>query len=66
MYKRQAHWFGTDDMGRDILSRILYGARYSMGMGILAVIFGMFFGCIVAVSYTHLDVYKRQDLRQAA
>ena len=42
-----AHWFGTDDMGRDILSRILYGARYSMGMGILAVIFGMFFGCIV-------------------
>jgi len=38
---------GTDDMGRDILSRLLYGARYSIGMGILAVSFGMFFGCIV-------------------
>ena len=43
----QAHWLGTDDMGRDILSRILIGARYSMGMGILAVIFGVFFGSIV-------------------
>ena len=42
-----AHWCGTDDMGRDILSRLLYGARYSMGMGILAVVFGMFFGSVV-------------------
>lgn len=30
-----AHLFGTDDVGRDILSRILYGGRYSLGMGIL-------------------------------
>lgn len=42
-----AHPFGTDDMGRDILTRVLYGARYSIGMGILAVFFGMSFGCIV-------------------
>lgn len=42
-----AHWCGTDDMGRDILSRLLYGARYSIGMGILAVLFGMFFGSVV-------------------
>ena len=41
------HWFGTDDMGRDILSRILIGAKYSMGMGLLATAFGMFMGCIV-------------------
>ena len=39
-----AHWCG---MGRDILSRLLYGARYSIGMGILAVLFGMFFGSVV-------------------
>ncbi|MFB3162920.1 ABC transporter permease [Neobacillus sp. 179-J 1A1 HS] len=38
------HWMGTDDKGRDILSRILYGSRLSMGIGITAVIFGAFFG----------------------
>lgn len=32
-----AHIFGTDDLGRDIFSRILYGGRYSMSLGILSV-----------------------------
>lgn len=40
------HWMGTDDKGRDILSRILYGARLSMGVGFAAVLFGAFFGII--------------------
>jgi peptide/nickel transport system permease protein len=34
-----AHWFGTDELGRDILSRVLYGARVSMLVGI-TVVFG--------------------------
>lgn len=42
-----AHWFGTDDMGRDILSRLLIGARYSLGMGVLGVFFALIFGTIV-------------------
>lgn len=40
-----AHIFGTDDLGRDILSRILYGGRYSMSLGFLSV--GL--GAIVAM-----------------
>ncbi len=41
------HLFGTDQMGRDILSRAMYGARYSLVIGIGSVIFSAFFGIIV-------------------
>ncbi len=37
-----SHWFGTDELGRDILSRIIWGARLSMLVG----------GCVVAASLT--------------
>lgn len=44
------HWFGTDELGRDILSRILYGGRVTMGMVIAVVILvapiGLAVGCI--------------------
>lgn len=40
------HWMGTDDKGRDILSRIIYGSRLSMGVGFAAVFFGALFGII--------------------
>lgn len=32
-----AHWMGTDDLGRDVLSRIIYGARASLPAGLIAV-----------------------------
>jgi len=31
------HWFGADNMGRDIYSRILYGAKYSLSIGVISI-----------------------------
>ncbi|MDA5241654.1 ABC transporter permease [Agrobacterium sp. MAFF310724] len=45
-----AHWLGTDDLGRDILSRMIYGARASLMAGVvsvmIAVVIGVPFGLI--------------------
>ena len=41
------HLFGTDSLGRDILSRVIYGARYSLLIGVGSVIFSAVFGVIV-------------------
>lgn len=41
------HIFGTDSLGRDIFSRVLYGAKYSLSIGIISVTVAMLFGCVV-------------------
>src|SRR3954470_24852267 len=35
------HWFGTDDLGRVTLSRVIWGARASMQAGVLATVLAM-------------------------
>lgn len=41
------HWCGTDDLGRDILSRLMYGGRYSLRIGIVAVAFAAVAGAAI-------------------
>lgn len=41
------HIFGTDDLGRDIFSRILYGAKYSLSLSVLSVTLGTLVGIIL-------------------
>jgi len=43
----RSHWFGTDELGRDILSRIIYGARISLLVGASVVATSLILGLII-------------------
>jgi peptide/nickel transport system permease protein len=43
------HWFGTDDLGRDILSRVIWGGRESLRVGLLAVFLALVGGLSVGL-----------------
>lgn len=65
------HLMGTDNLGRDQFSRLLYGGRYSLGLGftasILAAVFGILLGCLAGFFGGWVDnlIMRSMDVIQA-
>jgi peptide/nickel transport system permease protein len=67
----RAHWLGADFMGRDIYSRIVYGARVSLGVGLGSTLLGSACGVTVGLAsgylggWVDLSVQRLIDMLQA-
>src|SRR5260221_5347840 len=59
-----AHWLGTDQLGRDLLSRILYGARTAFVVGLTSAIVGGFSRLVLGVGSAyfggHIDLWTQR------
>jgi len=48
------HWMGTDDLGRDVLTRVLWGARVSLSVGLISVSIGLLVGVSLGLAAGYL------------
>ena len=55
------HWFGTDNTGRDILSRVIFGTRNTLMLGLVGVIVGGLLGGVLGILAAYYRAARRLD-----
>ena len=60
-----AHWLGTDELGRDVLTRVIYGARTSLTVGFVVVLVGGAFGTLLGAVAAYARGWAEELLMRA-
>ena len=59
------HWLGTDALGRDVATRVIYGARVSLTVGMVVVLVGALFGTLLGAVAAYARGWAEEGLMRA-